>query len=149
MRDEADTTLILKRTFKAPVSAVWDAWTRPEHFSLWMGPEADMTCTTGPFDVSPGGSYAFEITGGDGNKHGARGEFREVVEHQKLVLTWTWDHMPDVETLVTVEFRGDGDTTHLTLTHQRHSTIESRDNHRRGWTGSFDRLERLLATPAN
>ena len=70
----------------------------------------------------------------------------ERLENERLVFTWTWDHMPDTETLVTVAFRDNGGATALTLTHERHASAESRDNHGVGWTGSFDRLERLVAS---
>ena len=145
MKDTPETTLILKRTFKAPVEVVYQAWTQAEQFSRWMGPAVDMTCAVEAHEVRVGGRYAFEITSADGQVNGASGHFREVVENERLVFTWTWNHVPDHETLVTVDFRGGGDATTMTLTHERHSSAESTANHRMGWTGALDNLERLLA----
>ncbi len=145
MKDTPETTLILKRTFKAPVEAVYAAWTEPEQFGQWMGPAVDMVCAVEAHDVRVGRRYAFEITNADGQVHGASGHFRDVVENARLVFTWTWNHMPDTETLVTVEFRGTDEATTMILTHERHASAESTDNHRGGWTGAFDKLERLLA----
>ena len=30
--------LVITRTFDAPVALVWRAWSEPEHFSKWFGP---------------------------------------------------------------------------------------------------------------
>lgn len=148
MKDTPETTLVLKRTFKAPVEAVYAAWTDADQFGRWMGPAVDMVCAVAAHDVRVGGRYAFEITNADGQKHGASGQFRDVVENEKLVFTWTWNHVPDTETLVTVEFRDNAGVTTMTLTHERHASAESTANHRGGWTGAFDKLERLLAGAA-
>lgn len=145
MKDTPETTLVLKRTLKAPVDIVYAAWIEPAQFGQWMGPNDEMTCAVEAHDVRVGGAYAFKLTNREGKVHGASGLFREVVENERLVFTWTWDHMPDTETLVTVEFRAKDGATVLTLTHERHASAESRDNHGVGWTGSFDRLERLVA----
>jgi hypothetical protein len=53
--------------------------------------------------------------------------------------------MPETETLLTVDFRANGNKARLTLTHEKHASGELRDDHRDGWTGSFDKLERLIA----
>lgn len=144
MPDTMETTLILKRTFKAPVANVYSAWVDAQQFAQWMGPATDMICHVKEHDVRVGGSYAFQIVSADGKTHGASGQFREVIKDERLVFTWTWDHMPDTETLATVAFREtDGETT-MTLTHERHASSDSRDNHRVGWTGAFDKLERLV-----
>ena len=144
MKDTPETTLILKRSFKAPVKVVYAAWVDPAQFGQWMGPSTDMVCNVEEHDVRVGGNYAFKITNADGKVHGARGQFREVSENEKLVFTWTWDHMPETETLVTVEFRDNEGATTLLLTHERHASGDSRDNHRGGWTGALDKLERLV-----
>jgi len=141
-----DTTLILKRAFNAPVAQLYQAWVSADQFCKWMGPSDEMTCKVVCFDVEPGGAYAFTMTAPDGNMHGASGVFRHVDENARLAFTWTWDHVPERETFVTVEFRGDHLTSSLTLTHERHTNAEARENHGRGWGGSFDRLQRLLET---
>ena len=37
MKDAPETTLILKRSFKAPVDIVYAAWTDPAQFVQWIG----------------------------------------------------------------------------------------------------------------
>jgi uncharacterized protein YndB with AHSA1/START domain len=59
-------------------------------------------------------------------------------------MTWTWNHVPDNETLLTIEFRDNNGATALTLTHQKHVSSESRDHHQSGWSGSLDKLEKYV-----
>jgi len=148
MKDHAETTLVMKRTFNAPVATVYNAWVDPQQFSQWMGPPGIVRCDVETFDVRAGGRFAFVMSNADGEKHGASGEFQQVLENERLVLTWIWNHVPDTETLLTIDFRGDQTKTNLTLTHERHASKDSRDNHQIGWGGSFDKLEKLVSNVA-
>ena len=71
---------------------------------------------------------------------------------ERLVVTWAWHERSDFpaprehETVLTLVFRSVGDRTEMTLTHGPFRDRTGVDNHNRGWTGSFDRLEALLAT---
>ena len=76
-----------------------------------------------------------------------RGEYREVTPPAKLIYTWQWEDDPDYvdrETLVTVEFVDLGNSTEVRLTHENLPGAESIKNHEHGWSGSFDKLERLF-----
>ena len=46
---------------------------------------------------------------------------------------------------VTVALRAEGDITLLTLTHDKFFNEDARDGHKRGWTGTLDKLERYFA----
>jgi uncharacterized protein YndB with AHSA1/START domain len=48
------------------------------------------------------------------------------------------------ETLVTVEFRGEGDQTEISVTHALLPTEEARQAHADGWNGSLGRLDQVL-----
>ena len=72
------------------------------------------------------------------------GIVREVEPDRRLVYTWAWHTTPERESLVTVEFKPDGDGTLLTLTHEQFFDEEARDRHRFGWTGTLDKLEAHL-----
>ena len=75
-----------------------------------------------------------------GRNHVLSGEYREVVEGEKLVFTWTVSN--EGESLVTVRLEPHGDGTQLTLTHERLSGDGS--GVRQGWTGALDKLEAFL-----
>ena len=140
-------SLTLKRRFKAPPAKVFAAWTDPEKIKRWMGP-ADFKTPQAESDARVGGRYRFAMRSPDGEAHVVGGVFREVVTNEKLVFTWAWNAAPGdepYESLVTVLFKPDGDGTLLTLTHEQLFDEESRDRHEKGWNGSLDKLEKLVA----
>ena len=81
----------------------------------------------------------------------ACGVFEEVRPPERLVYTWQWEnafeHMP--ETRGIVEFRELGPATELLLTHDNLPEIPVCLQHRTGWLGALDRIERIfLSTQA-
>jgi hypothetical protein len=48
--------------------------------------------------------------------------------------------------LVTVQFIPVGTATEIHLTHEQLPSIESRDHHGHGWSGTFDKLEKYLSS---
>jgi len=140
-------SLTLKRRLKAPPAKVFAAWTDPEKIMRWMGP-ADFKTPQAESDARVGGRYRFVMLAPNGEQHVVRGVYREVVANEKLVFTWAWDAAPGdepYESLVTVLFKPDDGGTLLTLTHERLFDEESRDGHEKGWNGSLDKLEKLVA----
>jgi len=84
--------------------------------------------------------------GPDGKAHECAGVYREVVPNRKLVFTWTWPNStPERESLVTISFRATPGGTELVFLHEQFFDETVRDNHQRGWSESFDKLERFLA----
>jgi len=142
---EDRTALSLRRFYRAPVAAVYAAWTTPARVSCWMG----ATDAFGPADVTmdlrPGGAYRIVMHAPDGETHCVNGMFRDVIPGRKLVYTWAWASTPERESLVTVEFAPADGGTELVLTHRRFADGAARDRHLGGWTGCLGRLERFLA----
>lgn len=94
-------------------------------------------------DLRVGGKYRIQMKKPDGEFFTAAGVFKEVKPPERLVYTWDWEkdgseaEFGEVEgkpSLVTVEFLKRGEGTELVLTHSRFATVESRDNHARGWS---------------
>ena len=113
----------------------------------WMGP-ADFKTPEAESDARVGGRYRFAMLSPDGERHVVRGVYREVAANEKLVFTWAWDAAPGdepYESLVTVLFKPDQGGTLLTLTHEQLFDEESREGHEKGWNGSLDKLEKLVA----
>ena len=73
------------------------------------------------------------------------GEFREVEPPDRLAFTFAWEQPDpdDVENLVELSFRDLGGTTEVSLSQGPFKTQARRELHCRGWTDSFDKLERL------
>lgn len=140
----AETTLHLTRTFKASAKQVFEAWTRPEIMSQWMAPDPQMACdVTG--DAKVGGEYRVVMTMPDGEKHIAFGTYKELVPPKRLVFTWSWENSATRDTLVTVDLEEKGGVTEMRFTHSRFQDSSARDDHQKGWTGCFARLEKEWA----
>jgi uncharacterized protein YndB with AHSA1/START domain len=140
-----DISLSLVRAIKAPPEKVFDAWLRPETLKRWMAPSEAMEVTVAETDPRVGGRYRLVMREPDGREHNISGTYWEIVPARKLVFTWNWDGGPDVETLVTLNFRDKGGATELTLTHTKFADEEARDMHNDGWMGCVGRLEKLFA----
>ena len=140
----APIELILNRTFQAPIEKVFRAWTNPTEIDRWFAPSDDHTVSSS-VDFRVGGTYRIDMHKNDGNVFTVHGKYVEIKVPYRIIFTWqgACDFEPN-ETLVTVEFFSVGDTTQVTLTHQRFSTEDSRQRHEHGWTGCLDRLGRIL-----
>jgi uncharacterized protein YndB with AHSA1/START domain len=139
------TSLQIRRVYKAPVAAVYAAWTDPQQMKHWMGPSDDFGESEVTMDVRVGGRYRIVMRSPDGEVHRVGGVFREVVPNKKLVYTWAWESTPERESLVTLEFKPSGQGTELVLVHQRFADSQARDKHQEGWNGCLDRLGRFLS----
>ena len=76
---------------------------------------------------------------GGGSGGVMRGEYVELVPHERIVFTFGWDPndtVPDVppgSTVVEVTLTPDGDGTILALRHTGLPTAAARDQHHAGW----------------
>ncbi len=144
-KSSIETTLNLRRTFKASREKVFRAWTDPEELKKWWGPEGYST-PSAEVDLRIGGKYRLGMMKlPDGEIFYLSGIFREVRPPERVVYTWLWEGHPERgETLVTVEFRDLGTATEVILTHERFPDEKVRDDHNKGWNGCLDRLAKIL-----
>ena len=103
----------ITRVFAAPRERVWQEWTQPEAFADWFGTaELEVPLSTVSMDVRPGGAWRLTMFAEPGRREiHWRGEYREVVEPERLVFTVT-DQPEERYALVTVVLSdlGDGRT---------------------------------------
>lgn len=64
-KNEADMTITIERTFAAPLSKVWKAWTTSEQLDKWWGPKP-WNAVTKSFDFSEGGRWLYNMMCPDG-----------------------------------------------------------------------------------
>lgn len=133
-------SLTINRTLNATVSAVFAAWTDPARIVQWFAPSEEMTCEVPEFDFKVGGSYTIVMRNADGERHCVSGQYREIIENQKLVFSWAWESTPERVSQVTVILRPNGDTTRLQLVHEQFFDEAARDNHNIGWSACLERL---------
>ena len=132
-------SLTLKRHIKATPEQVYEAWTDPKALLKWFGPGPGPV-TLAETDLRPGGRYAIAFME-DGEEHHISGTYLEVVPGQKLIFTWTWRHLPEQQSLVTVLIKPETQGALVTLIHEQFADAHVRDLHRKGWTGCLDELE--------
>ena len=139
-------SLTLERKLKAPAEKVFAAWTDPEKIVHWFGPaETTSGSVQADMDVRVGGRYRMRFKTADGESHEVGDVYKEVKPNERLVFSWAWHSTPERESLVTITLKADGDGTILTLLHERFFDDKARDGHKRGWTGTLEKLDRYLA----
>src|SRR5919204_1797643 len=81
----SDRELVITRTFDAPRSLVWSAFTDPKHLPNWQtGPEGT-TMPVCEIDLRPGGSWHYVWRNARGRELGATGTYREVTPQERIV----------------------------------------------------------------
>jgi uncharacterized protein YndB with AHSA1/START domain len=139
--------LDMTRVLAAPPPAVFDAFADPGKLAQWWGP-AGFTVPSVDFDPHAGGSYRIEMQPPAGDAFHLVGDFREVDPPARLAFTFVWEppDPDDVETLVELSFGDLGDSTEAVLAQRAFRTESRLELHRDGWSDTFDRLERFLAS---
>jgi uncharacterized protein YndB with AHSA1/START domain len=137
----------MNRIIAAPRERVFEAWTTPEDIKVWFGPE---TCSVlaAQIDLRVNGEFCFDMASQECGNVRLRGNYREITPPSKLVYTWHWEGNATLgleNSLVTVEFIEFGGSTEIRLTHENLPSEQVSEDHRHGWSGSFDKLEKHLA----
>jgi uncharacterized protein YndB with AHSA1/START domain len=151
-------SVVIERSFDAPVDLVWRMWTDPEHFAAWYGPEGAAVPVV-KMDVRVGGTrrVCMEVRSPGGvMQMWFTGVYREVVENRRLVYTDAMADedgnvlapsdigMPDdhpATTEVRVELEDLGGRTRMVLTHVG---IPAESPGAAGWTMALDKLAARL-----
>ncbi|WP_433330264.1 SRPBCC domain-containing protein [Spirillospora sp. CA-294931] len=85
MKDDTHT-IAVTRVFDAPRDLVFRNWVRAEDVAAWFAPDG-YTVTRSELDARPGGNWVVEYRSPDGETYREYGEFREVVDPERLVFT--------------------------------------------------------------
>ena len=158
---------VINHSFDAPIELMFEMWTRPEHLAQWLPPTGfTMEFLQSKSDVE--GSSFYFMTNGKGVEFYGRKRIMESRAPHRLVymqqfcdkdenisrhpLAPTW---PETM-LTTVQLISEGpDRTRVTIVWEAYGDvsreelemfIQSRAGMTQGWTGSFDKLDSLLAT---
>jgi uncharacterized protein YndB with AHSA1/START domain len=135
----------LTRVLDAPREEVWREWTEPEAFADWFGaPSGDVPLESVAMDVRPGGRWRATMFAGSREIHWS-GEYLEVVEPERLVVTMSDQPESERFELVTVVLADLGDgRTEMTLEQRGGMTAEAYERTKRGWGGFIDRIAERL-----
>ena len=161
--DDSQEAVRIERSFDAPVDLIWQMWTDPEHFAAWYGPDG-ATIPVARMDVRVGGArlVCMEMQTPNGAMQmWFTGEYREVVENERLVYTESMAdengnvispsdmNMPEehpMTTEVRVELEDVGGRTKMVMTH---AGIPSDSPGAAGWTMALDKLAERVEAQSN
>jgi len=120
---KGDRELVITRTFDAPPSTVYKAWSRPELFQRWWVPKSvpGMSLVACDMDVRTGGKYRLEFSAGGLDTMVFFGKYLEVVPNERIV--WTNDEGQE-GAITTVTFQNHGGKTLLTF-HEIYPSAEA------------------------
>jgi uncharacterized protein YndB with AHSA1/START domain len=143
----SDREIVMTRVFDAPRDLVFEAHSSCEHMSSWWGPRKYEVGSC-EMDFRPGGAWRIVHRGPEGEEHGFRGEFREIVRPERIVWTFEYEGMPGHVSVQTVTFEEhDGKTTLIATA--VFDTVEDRDGMlqsgmEEGAAETWDRLAEYL-----
>ncbi|MEO8038741.1 MAG: SRPBCC domain-containing protein [Betaproteobacteria bacterium] len=137
-------TVVVKRRIAAPAQTIFDAWLNPTSLAEWMRPcSSGTTRSTVKVDAREGGAFEIVMHVPSGPvRH--TGVYQTIDAPRRLVFTWNSPHAGDNDSLVTVEFRPEGQATEVVITHERLPEA-ARNGHTAGWTEILESLGKQIS----
>lgn len=153
---------LISRTFDAPRSTLWKAWTDPNIFNQWWGPKGAQV-RQAKIELHPGGTNHYCMAF-DGSEMWGKQVYREIQEPERLVFVNSFSDENGgltrhpmhsawpLEIMTTVTFQDEGAKTTVKVewlpidpNEEEWKTFdENRASMQQGWGGSFDQLEEFL-----
>ena len=153
----------ITRMFAAPRVRLWDAWTKPEEITAWLGPKGVKTDVM-HFDLRPGGYLHSRVEAPDGSVSWARTTYLEIDPPNRIVWRQGWaDEAAEIvappfpmpwpsQMLATIVFAEVDGGTRVTVIwtpvdptdEQRVSFNQMATSMTGGWAGTFDQLDAFL-----
>lgn len=112
-----DTQILITREFAAPKHLVYKAYTTPELIRRWWTAKRG-AMTVCDVDLRVGGKWRWVMVTDDGVEVAFHGEYREVVENERIVHTEVYEGVPsedDEGVLNTVTFTEKDGRTAVTM----------------------------------
>jgi len=79
--------LKIEALVQAPISRVWECWTRPEHITQWNFASDDWCCPSARVDLRPGGNYCARMEAKDGSMgFDFEAKYEDVVHEGRVAL---------------------------------------------------------------
>lgn len=155
---EAGRSVVVERSFAAPLDIVWEAWTDKDILCRWWAPQP-YTCVIKSQDLRAGGRLLYYMEGPQGDRHWSFFDYAVVEpktffagsdgfcdEHGTInerMPRSTWENRFSYE---------DGRTVvRIRITHQSEEDLQKiiAMGFREGFTAGLDQLDVLLARTAN
>lgn len=145
---KGDRELVVTRTFNAPPSMVYRAWSQPELFQRWWVPKSapGVSLVSCQMDVRTGGRYRLEFGAAGSDTMAFYGKYLEVVPNERIV--WTNDEVEE-GAITTVTFKDEGGRTSLTF-HEVYPSKEALEEALQSGAAALpeqlDQLDELLSS---
>jgi uncharacterized protein YndB with AHSA1/START domain len=143
-----EIVITIVRVFDAPRRRIWREWTEPQRFADWFGAhECVIPLDTVAMDVRPGGSWRATMFCDEGRREVWWGEYREVDEPERLVLTFSDEPEGGEHAVVTVLLAElAGERTEMRFEQRGPLPPEAYEAAKTGWSKFFDRVAERIAT---
>lgn len=139
--------LKLYREYDAPLSAVWDAWSRPDEIKEWWGPRG-FTITTHSREFKTGGTWKYTMHGPDKVDYENFTKYLEVDNGKKLVYDHGGTETSNALFRVTVLFSEETGKTKFDMTmtfpSPQAAATSTRFIKKAGGEATWDRLAEFL-----
>jgi uncharacterized protein YndB with AHSA1/START domain len=119
--EDGKQEIVITREFDLPLELLFKAYIEPEIVEQWMGTKVLK------LENKKHGSYQFETTDPQGNKHGFNGVIHEFSPNQKITRTFEMEHTPFAVQLEFLEFEPLTDDTSKLKMHIVYKSIAHRD----------------------
>jgi len=130
------TTITLESTVDAPVTKVWDYWTKPEHIQQWNNASENWHTPCSENDVRIGGKFLSRMEAKDGSAgFDFNGVYDAVQEHEYLAYT-----IGDGRK-VQITFSGRGKATKVVEVFEAENT-HSIEMQKGGWQAILDNFKK-------
>ena len=144
--------LFITREFDAPRELVFRAYTEPEIYAQWLGPNG-LTTTFEVFEPVSGGKYRFIQKDQDGNEFSFHGVTHEVLAPERIIGTFEFDGLPETGHVVLETTRFEaiaGDRTRI-MSQSVFQSVADRDGMvqsgmEHGVVEGYERLDEILET---
>ena len=145
--------LFIIREFDAPRELVFKAYTDPDLYIQWVGPN-DLTMTIDKWECYEGGSYKFTHER-NGHKYAFFGVNHEVLAPERIIGTFEFDGLPERGHVIlgTTRFEDLGSGRSRIVHQSVFQSVQDRDGMiqsgmERGVTEGYEKLDKILARSA-
>ncbi len=130
------TTITVETIVQAPVTKVWECWTKPEHITWWNNASDDWHTPRAENDLREGGKFLWRMEARDGSMgFDFSGVYDEVKANEQIAYTLD-DHRK-----VKIIFTGNGTETTVTETFEAENE-NSVELQRFGWQAILDNFKK-------
>lgn len=153
--DKANSTIHIKRQFRASLQRVWQAWTTAELLDRWWGPKP-WRAETKTMDFREGGYWIYAMVGPEGERHWSRVDYISIVKEKSFTAE---DGFCDEKGTMNTAFprnkwetafhaTGNRVMVDITLTFDQLADLEQTIamGFREGFTAGLNQLDELLLT---